>query len=109
MKFTHLIAAALMFVGIGVSTEASAQRHDGYSQIDRRDGFRDDRRGDRRDYRRDDRRYDRHDNRRNDRRWRNNGRHNGWNNNRRHNGWNNNNRRPCRVIYRNHRRVTVCR
>ncbi|MEG3086498.1 hypothetical protein [Sphingomonas sp. PB4P5] len=99
MKFTHLIAAALMMAGIGVSTEASAQRHDGYSQNDRRDDVRNDRRDNRRYDRRDNRRYDRHDNRRNDRRWRNNGRHYGWNNN----------RRPCRVIYRNHRRVTVCR
>ncbi|MEN2787584.1 hypothetical protein ACFOKI_02800 [Sphingomonas qilianensis] len=96
MKFTHLIAAALMMAGIGISTEASAQRHDGYSQINRRDDVRNDRRDDRRYDRRDNRRFDRHDNRR----WRTNGR---------HRGWNNNNRRPCRVIYRNQRRVTVCR
>ena len=104
MKITHLFAAALMVAGIGVSTDASAQRYDGnrYEQNDRGNrGYdrREDRRYDRRDYRRDDRRgfrgY-RHDNRRWDRG-------NRWG---RNNGWRGNNR--CRIVYRHHRRYTVC-
>lgn len=80
MKIMHLIAAATMVVGLGVSNAASAQDY----------------RGDRyqRDDRRDDRRYDRRDDRRhygNDR-----GRRYG------HHG------RRCHTEYRHHRRVTVC-
>ena len=97
MKITHLLAAALMVVGVGATTEASAQRYDrGYSQdvrYDRHD--RDDRRWDRRD----DRRYDR-----GNRGWahRDNGRHNGWRNGR-------GGRNSCRIVYRHGNRYTVCR
>lgn len=99
MKILHFVAAALLFVGIGVSTEASAQRYDGYSQ------YRGDNRIDRRDDRRFDRRYDRHDrryNRRDARRWNRYDNHRGY-------GWRNNRRGDCRIVYRNHRRYTVCR
>ena len=95
MKIAHLFAAALMVAGIGVSAEASAQRYDGgasiqdvrYDRGDRHDNRRFDRRDDRRFDRGDNRRWSRHDNRR---------------------GWNNR-RNNCRVVYRHHRRVTVCR
>lgn len=81
MKIAHLIAAATMFAGLGVSTAASAQdyRHDRY---DRYEG-------------RSDRRYDHRDDRRrygNDRR-------------RSYSGYRN---RRCHAEYRHHRRVTVC-
>lgn len=96
MKFTHLIAAGLMVVGLGgTSTAASAQDYRG----DRGYNQRYDRGDDRRFNRRDDRRYDR-------RAYRNNGRHYGWDRGRRH-GWNTN-RRNCRVQWQHHRRVTVC-
>lgn len=95
MKITHMLAAALMVAGIGVSTEASAQRYDGgYNQevrYDRHDrDRRDDRRWDRRDDRRD-RNWGRHDR----------GRHNGWRGDR--------GRNHCRIVYRHGNRYTVCR
>ena len=82
MKLAHIFAAALMVAGVGVSADASAQRHDGPGQEMRHD------RGDRHDMRRG-----------NDRHWGNNDRRHGWNNRRNH----------CRVVYRHHRRVRVCR
>ena len=99
MKILHFVAAALLFVGIGVSTQASAQRYDGYSQYrgDSRYSQRDNRR-----YDRGDRRYDHRYDRRDARRW---NRHD----NRRGYGWRNNRRSDCRIVYRHHRRYTVCR
>ncbi|MBA3898252.1 MAG: hypothetical protein H0X36_14205 [Sphingomonadaceae bacterium] len=94
MRIPHLLAAGLLFAGLGVTTTASAQSNDG------RDGY--SQRDDRGDYRRDDQRDYRGD-RRDDRRdWRDH-RDNGW-----HNGWNRNHRR-CWVEWRHHRRVRVCR
>ncbi len=104
MKITYMFAAALMMAGIGVSTEASAQRYDGaYNQEVQYDRHaRDDRRDDRHDDRRDGR-WDRHDDRR-DRNW---DRHDRGN----HYGWRNNDRgrKDCRAVYRHGHRYTVCR
>lgn len=88
MKFAHILAAASLIAGIGVSTAASAQDYRG----DRHDRRYDDRRGDHRDWRGDrrgsDRRYDRYHGRRA--------------------GWNNHGRN-CRTEWRNHRRIEICR
>lgn len=91
MKIAHILAAASLIAGIGVSTTASAQdyRGDRGGHHDRR--F-DDRRGDHRDFRGDRRGDRRYDNRYH-------GRHNGYNNR----------GRNCRTDWRNHRRVQICR
>lgn len=107
MKLTHFIAAGLLMVGIGASSEASAQRWDGYSQNYR--GDRDGRGWDRRD----DRRWDRRDNRRWDRRHRgwDRGHHRGWNrgwDRGRQYGWRNG-RGDCRTVWRYGERYRICR
>lgn len=100
MKITHMFAAALLMAGIGVSTEASAQRYDG--------GPNQDLRYDRQDHndhndRRWDRRYDRHDDHRDHRDWSNRG-------NDRSYGWRGDRgRSDCRAVYRHGHRYTVCR
>lgn len=107
MKLTQFIAAGLLMAGIGVSSEASAQRWDGYSQQYRGDrGWdrRDDRHWDRRDDRRWDRRHRGWDNRwdrRGDRRW---GRYDRG----RHYGWRNG-RGDCRTVWRYGERYRICR
>jgi Ni/Co efflux regulator RcnB len=88
MKIAHILAAASLIAGIGVSTTATAQDYRG----DRHDQRFDDRRGPHRDFRgdrRDDRRYggDRYH-----------GRNAGYNRGRR-----------CRTEFRHHRRVQICR
>lgn len=98
MKITHIVAAALMVAGIGVSGAASAQMNTGpYAprgehRMDHRGGdMRDDHgqrehRGDMRDRRDDRRSYGRNDRR----------------------GWNHG-RQQCRTEWRHHRRVRICR
>lgn len=80
MKITHLIAAATMIVGLGISTAASAQDYRG-----NRSGRYD---------RLDDRRYDHRDDRR----------HYGQDRGRRYGHQS----RRCHTEFRHHRRVTVC-
>jgi hypothetical protein len=109
MKIARMLAAAsLVIASFGVATAANAQRYDGSTDHtqDRRDA-RDDR--DRRDERNDrnDRDYrgdrgDRSDRYDNDRR-----RHYGWDRGE-HRRWNRNDRR-CRVVWRHHHRVRICR
>lgn len=104
MKLTHFIAAGLLLAGVGVSTEASAQRYDGYSK---------DYRGDRGWDRRDDRRWDRRDGRRWDRGYRgynrsyNRGWHRGWDRGRRYD-WRNH-RGDCWIVWRHGERYRICR
>ena len=105
MKLTHFIAAGLLMAGIGVSSEASAQRWDGQGGEWRGD------RGDRHWNGRDNRRWDRDDRRRWDRRhygW-DRGRHHGWDRrwDRRGYGWNGG--RHCRTVWRYVQRYRVCR
>lgn len=114
MKLTHFIAAGLLMVGIGVSTEASAQRWDGQGRSQEYRGDRGDRNWNRGDNRRwdrgDNRRWDRRDNRRWDRHrgW-DRGRHHGWDRrwDRRGYGWNGG--RHCRTVWRYGQRYRVCR
>lgn len=102
MKITHILAAAVMAAGIGMTGAASAQMNNGSNpprddaRMDHRGGdMRDDHgRGDMRDHRDNGRGYGRDDRRgygRDDRR--------GWNHGRRH----------CRIEWRHHRRMRVCR
>ena len=111
MKIARMLAAAsLVIASFGVATAANAQRYDGgtdrtYTQD--RDDARDDR--DRRDERNDrndrdyrDDRGDRGDRYDNDRR-----RHYGWDRGE-HRRWSRNDRR-CRVVWRHHHRVRICR
>ena len=109
MKITHIVAAALMVAGIGMSGAASAQMNNGsYQQrTDHRGGgIRDDRgqHDDRRNMR--DRRDDRRSYGRDDRR--------GWNTGRRaygrddRRGWGHG-RQHCRTEWRHQRRVRICR
>lgn len=97
MKIAHILAAASLIAGIGISTTASAQDYRG--DRGRYDHRYDDRRGDHRDWRGDRRGGDRYYGR--DRYYggdRYHGRH-GYNNRGRH----------CRTDWRNHRRVQICR
>jgi len=88
MKIRNILATAGLAIAVlGVSTSASAQNYNGGDRhYDRSYDHRSDRRDDRRDDRRGDRRYDH-------------GRHYGWD---RHH-------RNCRVEWRHHHRVNICR
>jgi hypothetical protein len=91
MKITRIIAAAgLMVAALGAGTSAEAQRHNG----DRDNGRYEQRHNGDRDHGR----YEQRDNR---------GHHYGRNDRRRHQARKHHQR--CRTVWRDHRRVQVCR